>query len=555
MDFCSRTWNRTWQWLTTAVLCAVLAGCPSSEQANADGSNGSFDIVVPDLNIDLNGNEPSYPRPCDEIYDPDEVPTFEIEVSEASWDALWNEYNNWDDKPALDGPLKSYYPVEWFRYEDEIYYDVAIRLKGSPDHWKTGKMQFNISFKEYNENQRFHGLRKLNLDAPHNDPTLLHDRLGLHIFRKLGLPASCANSARLVVNGEYYGLFVNIEHVDQEFLQRNFGDADEGNLYKWKEKKTHETDPDQSDLDAVTAAQPLATYDSLVDLEHTVLFWAAEAVIPQMDGYVVGGINYYLYNHPDRGFLLLPWDVDYSFDVDGEHTYYDVDPVTETVGWGKGKTELWKTVIADETWYAQYMGALAIAVEHYDVDSLHDLADEWAAQIAPYIAADPSKHFTVQEHQQRLEILRQFIVDRRAFMDQWLGCKDPSTFQENAVAMAVGGKNYSLWLTHCNWQDAVDRCSAMGGTLGLPTSDEEQEALSTALLQEMDQNWWIGANDIAVEGQWKTSDGKPVQYFRWGSDQPGDSDKQNCVVIAENLSGKWNDKPCEDLYPSVCRVE
>jgi maltose phosphorylase len=41
------------------------------------------------------------------------------------------------------------------------------------------------------------------------------------------------NNARLVVNGRYYGLFVNIEHVNKDFLERNFGDAgDGGNLYK-----------------------------------------------------------------------------------------------------------------------------------------------------------------------------------------------------------------------------------------------------------------------------------------------------------------------------------
>jgi len=44
-----------------------------------------------------------------------------------------------------------------------------------------------------------------------------------------GLPSTCANSARLVVNGEYYGLYTNIEYYDHEWQERVFG-ADSINL-------------------------------------------------------------------------------------------------------------------------------------------------------------------------------------------------------------------------------------------------------------------------------------------------------------------------------------
>ena len=41
----------------------------------------------------------------------------------------------------------------------------------------------------------------------------------------LGVPASCVNNARLVINGEFYGLYANIEFLDEELLERLFGNG------------------------------------------------------------------------------------------------------------------------------------------------------------------------------------------------------------------------------------------------------------------------------------------------------------------------------------------
>ena len=83
-------------------------------------------------------------------------------------------------------------------------------------------MQFVISFNEVDTDARFHGLRKLELDMPRTDPSYLRQRVALTYLRALGVPAQCANSGRLVINGAYYGLFTNMERPDVEFVQRLF---------------------------------------------------------------------------------------------------------------------------------------------------------------------------------------------------------------------------------------------------------------------------------------------------------------------------------------------
>ena len=551
--------------LTVAFGLAPLlfAGCPQQEASCLN--------CAPDLRQDVSeeqdlpsptdGNDavidpvdPTLPHACDEIYSVDHLPTFEITISPAAWDALLDEYYNWDSAAWDARPLKQYQPLAEFRYEDELIAGAAIRLKGNPMHWFTGKMQFNISFKQYDEGQRFHGLRKLNLDAPHCDPAMMHDRLGMSLFHDLGLPAPCCNHVRLVVNGEYYGLFANIEHVDQEFLERNFGHHDEGNLYKFNEKKTHESDPDVSDLQQFEAALALPALESLVDLNQALLFWATEAVIPQLDGYVVGGINYYLYNHPQSGFLFIPWDLDYSFEVDAEHTYYDVDPATYEVGWGHGKPNHMLTVFADDAWRIAYHEALAVALEAYDPQILVDRLATWEEQIFEALEEDPNSFFAMDEHEDRLNQLQDFIVQRAEYVEGWLACKGGASYEQNTQDLTLDGANYSLWLTRCNWDDAEQRCQALGGHLALPGSDEEQEFLVTQLLELEDENWWIGLTDAPQEGLWRQPDGSPPFYSAWNSTQPDGGPEQNCAVIANNLGGQWNDKSCAEQYPSVCLV-
>jgi hypothetical protein len=49
--------------------------------------------------------------------------------------------------------------------------------------------------------------------------------------KQRGVQYSCVNHARLDVNGEYYGMYANVERVDREYPERHFDDPD-GNLWK-----------------------------------------------------------------------------------------------------------------------------------------------------------------------------------------------------------------------------------------------------------------------------------------------------------------------------------
>ena len=45
------------------------------------------------------------------------------------------------------------------------------------------------------------------------------------------MPATRASHVKVYINGQYYGLYISVEHIDENFLNRHYAD-DSGNLWK-----------------------------------------------------------------------------------------------------------------------------------------------------------------------------------------------------------------------------------------------------------------------------------------------------------------------------------
>ncbi|MDP8254836.1 MAG: CotH kinase family protein [Candidatus Alcyoniella australis] len=532
------------------ILCfTALPGCESPDEEKEEDS-GDDDDSVDDDDLDDDDDDDQLPAVCDEIYQQDNLPLFEIQIAQSDWDELLYNYQYGMEIPEP----RSYFPLIEFRYGDETISNAAIRLRGSPDHWwPDPKMQFNISFKQYDEDGRFRGMRKLNLDNAHGDHTIFHDRLGMQFFRDLGVPAPCVNHAKLNINGEYFGLYVNIEHVDQEFLRRNFGKQDEGNLYKSMshfiyEKKTNESDPDMSDVELFEADLNLDELDAITDLDEAIVEWAGEALAPHLDGYFAGAVNYYLYNHPQRGFIFIPWDIDYSFDL----APYELDLIDFVSSWGHGKPKQFLTVLTDNGWYQRYLSEIERARTYYDPELLNQRIDLYADQIEDAMATDPNPSFTLVEHQQAESNLRQHIAKRWEFSQGWLNCAGGEVEHQTLVA---GSVDYQVITTPCSWNRARENCELLGGDLAVPRNADEQTLLSNALFSMAPGKVWIGANDLTQEGLWTDAAGNPLSHLFWGPGQPSEHDHIDCVQMIEYYDGLWSDDYCARPRPSVCTAD
>jgi hypothetical protein len=229
----------------------------------------------------------------------------------------------------------------------ETVTNVGIRLRGNTSRYAT-KKSYKLSFNEYISGREFYGLRKLNLNGEHNDPSILRSGLCWPQFGAARLPHSRAAHAELYINNQLFGLFANIENVDEEFLQAWFG-SDAGNLFKCLYLgapadltyradgrydlvgggttyvlETNEASNDFRDLAQFIAivntsaiADLPAALDPLFNVEDFLRWMAVSALCGSGDDYRYNANNYYLYHDPASGmFQFIPYDYDNTLGVD-----------------------------------------------------------------------------------------------------------------------------------------------------------------------------------------------------------------------------------------------
>jgi len=367
---------------------------------------------------------------CPALFAQDILPDFHVDISAGEWSKMEYEFTHRQEALAAGEDPSPYHPAV-FRYDGDVVEDAMIRLKGASSWDETvaldedPKMQFVIAFNEVNEDGRYRGARKLALDMPRTDGSYLRQRLALHALRSMDMPAQCANSARLFINDDYYGLYSNVERMDREFLERVYPEDPDGNLWEGARIiKTNEDTFTWDRLNAFWAVTDGGTVDELagmVDLDEAVHEWAAEAVLPHGDGYYMGRANFYLYDHPQRGFLWIPNDLDAAFDfipADMDAMY----PVCSGTWWEDRLHYL--MVMDDPTWRERYVDALRDELGLFDVADMEKRLDEWSAQIADAAADDPHRPFSVDTHEEAVAVMRDYFGERAAFLADWLDCRD-----------------------------------------------------------------------------------------------------------------------------------
>lgn len=106
------------------------------------------------------------------------------------------------------------------------YKNVGVRYSGSKSFTYGGKRNsYQVKLNHIDKKQNHQGITKLKLSNALRDPSMVREVLGYEIARKY-MRAPRANYTRVYVNGEYRGLYVNVEYVDGNFLTKQFGTSD-----------------------------------------------------------------------------------------------------------------------------------------------------------------------------------------------------------------------------------------------------------------------------------------------------------------------------------------
>ena len=159
------------------------------------------------------------------LFNTDSIMTVDIIMDEDEWqDFLDNAAN------------EEYYRCDVI-VNGETFRNVGIRAKGNTSLSNiakddtTDRYSIKIEFDKYVTGQTCHGLDKLILNNSYADSTYMKEALIYDMFAYLSADASLYNYSKLSVNGEYFGLYIALEAVEESFLTRNYGTLD-GKLYK-----------------------------------------------------------------------------------------------------------------------------------------------------------------------------------------------------------------------------------------------------------------------------------------------------------------------------------
>jgi spore coat protein CotH len=389
---------------------------PSGGQAGSGGADGG---PLPDTSS--------------EIYDPERLPRFDLEVPDESVAALSGVESSLD-------PRRDEYVRADLRYGDELITNIGVRIKGEGSFRPFDeKPPLKLKFDEFVSKQSFHGLRRLTLNNMVEDPSFLAERLAYELYRTAGLPAPRCNSALLYVNGAFYGVYANVEAEDKTFLSRWFASND-GNLYEEGQKdfvlgaetafdlETNEAANDRSGLVALIAAVQSASSETFLadlgvalDTLHFLRFTAAEAAVNQWDMYsytVFYPNNFRIYENPaDARFVFLPWGMDMSMKpyrdsgrphipAFGLSRTYDgpTNPITAGT--------IFRKCLASPSCRAAYTEVVRDMADVYENANLAASAERYYAQIKSFVYADERKEYTNDRFDEGYRVLQKTIAER-----------------------------------------------------------------------------------------------------------------------------------------------
>ncbi len=356
--------------IAVAVLLLPAAGCEEEvPPGEIEGSSCRVDggWSMPALRPVSTGDPAS-------MYADDALPLFELELPTSTYpdmcekgkayaDYLW-ERDHFDDVPDVRQEYSPAHLVfQGVRYENvgvrfrgrttiyALFYDDDEPIPGAMERCRERRLyekpSLKISLDEFGEDHEIVGQQTFNLIAREgSDSAYLREVLAQKVTREFGVQAPRSGHARLCLDGWYEGLFSLIEEADtQRFLTQHFPGAEGGDYWKveadgdqtWHERwdesgnwigdyepkaGTPTTRPGRlRDLlllgnrveEGASDAEIEAGLAGLVNVDQWLREIAVEMTIPDYDGMFGNHKNHLLYDHPDDGFRVVPFDRDIAF--------------------------------------------------------------------------------------------------------------------------------------------------------------------------------------------------------------------------------------------------
>lgn len=414
------------------------------------------------------------------LFHTDELIQIDIQMEEEEWEDM-----------LVKASAKEYHSCDIVINGQKIY-NVGIRTKGNTSlsaiamNPETERFSLKVEFDHYVEGQTCFGLDKLILNNNYADSTNMKEAVVYDMYQYLGADASLYNYAQVAVNGEYWGVYLALEAVEESFLLRNYGTED-GALYKpdsmnmggfKKEGKDGfpggtpdlkempdflgkefprggngadlnymDDNPDsysaiwegevtdtgkQDHRRVVTALKNISegtNLDEYLDVDNILKYMAVHTFSVNMDS-LSGNMahNYYLYEH-DGMLNILPWDYNLSFggmNMGPDSGAFDV--VNDAVDSPFQMTEFFDALLENEDYLSRYHEYLQqLAQEYILAGKFEEVYERIRSQIDVLVETDPTALYSYEEYEAGVEMLYQTVMLRAESIRGQLEGTIPST--------------------------------------------------------------------------------------------------------------------------------
>lgn len=278
---------------------------------------------------------PSYPDA--DFYDLTLLRTLFLEFDSDDWEQELADFRPTDvDVPAT------------LTVDGRTIEGVGVHFRGASSYFMVGegyKRSLNLSIDHGDDDTDLHGYRTLNLLNANGDASMMSSVLYSHVASP-HIPVPKATFVRVVINGESWGVYVNVEQANKDFLRDRYGSS-KGNRWKVKgrpggrggleyfgenpepyrgifELKTKENDAAWRDLIAVCRIfeeTPLGKLEErirpVLDVDEALWFLAIDNALVNSDGYWTRASDYTLFEDADGVFHVIPHDMNECFIAGG----------------------------------------------------------------------------------------------------------------------------------------------------------------------------------------------------------------------------------------------
>ena len=526
------------------------------------------------------------------LYDATRMHIVDVEFSDDAW-------------AQLSAQPREYVPVRFTLTDAEGNLvdeprDAQIRVKGRAGSNRplNRKPAFKLKFNNVDSEARFLGMKRMTLNNMVQDASMIHEWTAYSIFRAVGVPAPRIGYAFLRVNGEDWGLYLNIEPPDDIFMSRHFESThhtyegaygqdlfvDHVDRFEMDDGPEEERD-DLRRLAELLDAPPVegfyAATEDLIEWPEVIMAMATEAYIGHWDGYAPTRNNYYLHTDDALRLTLMPWGCDQTF-----RQHRDIY---------EGRGRLLEACLASDACRNEYDQAMVTIMQAELALDLPPKIRALAMRLRPWQERDVRKEYDLARIGNEVEATVAFLEQRRADVSAIVDCvveagadrdgdgyicaadcrpDDPESHPRavdvcgdgidqdcngtaddgldcpDCVEHVRGGHRYLVCFSERPFADVAGHCQAEGSQPLVINGPGENRWIVDRATSVREQPFWVGLSDAAEEGAFVWWDGTPAEYLNWEFGEPGEREDQDCAQFVG--FGEWSVVPCGARRGVVC---